>query len=165
MFNPIPDELLEYVEIYPTPSGLRWIKKPSKKVCIGDTAGNLDKHHGYWVLRFRGRAYRVNRVVCRIATGIDRIDLQVCHGDNDKTNNAPSNLRWDTQSGNELDKPIRGQVPYRNVFFSKGAFVGMWRVPMGDKRYCGRFKTPEAADAAVKADQAWYSNSVKASLR
>ena len=161
MYNTIPEELIEHVEIASSPSGLRWTKKPSKKVRVGDTAGNLDKHHGYWVVRFKGKGYRVNRVVCRMATGEDHPELEVAHGNNDKTDNTPGNLRWATRSENERDKPVRGKVPFRNVYRQGSKYVGMWRVPRGaqgsgEKRYCGRHETPEEAFVAVQKDMDWY---------
>lgn len=161
MHRPIPPELQEYVSIADTPSGLVWIKKPSSKVLVGDTAGNLDRHHGYWVLRFRGAGYRVHRVVCYLQTGEDHPDLEVAHANGVRTDNRPENLRWATRSENELDKPVRGEVPFRNVFIYKGAFTAMWRVPLGDKRYCGRYPTAEQARDAVIADQNWYHNNVQ----
>lgn len=160
MYRPIPSELREYVSIADTSSGLVWIKKPSRRVLVGDTAGNLDKYHGYWVLRFRGRGYRVNRVVCYLHTGEDHPELEVAHGNGIKADNRPENLRWATRSENESDKPVRGKVPFRNVHPNKGAFIAAWRVPMGEKRYCGRYSTAEQARDAVLSDQKWYHNNV-----
>lgn len=34
--------------------------------------------------------------------------LEGCHGDGDRSNNAASNLRWDTRSGNHADKNVHG---------------------------------------------------------
>ena len=170
MYNTIPEELLRAVAIADTPSGLKWLIKRGTRAKPGDTAGYLDKSHGYWVVRFDKKSYRVNRVVCRIATGEDRPELEVAHNDNDKTNNSPDNLRWATRSENELDKPVRGKVPFRSVFFQKGRYVGMWRVPQssgstGEKRYCGRHDTPEQAFAAVELDRNRYYSNDRASLR
>lgn len=170
MYNRIPEELLRSVDVADTPSGLKWLVKRGTRAKPGDTAGYLDKSHGYWVVRFDKKAYRVNRVVCCLATGEDHPELEVAHNDNNKTNNSASNLRWATRSENERDKPPRGKVPFRNVYRQKGKYVGMWRVPRGpwgtgEKRYCGRHGTPEQAFAAVEADRDWYYSNVEASLR
>lgn len=37
--------------------------------------------------------------------------MECCHGDGDKTNNALSNLRWDTKKANELDAVRIGKRP------------------------------------------------------
>lgn len=160
MYRPIPPELQEYVSIADTPSGLVWIKKPSRRVLVGDTAGNLDSHHGYWVLRFRGRGYRVHRVVCWLHTGEDYPELEVAHANGVRMDNRPENLRWATRRENEHDKPISGKVPLRNVHFSGRAFIATWGVN-GEKRYCGCYSTAEQAQDAVLADQNWYHNNVQ----
>jgi len=162
MFKLIPEELLSAVEIADTPSGLRWLVKLGTRAKPGDTAGYLDKKHGYWIIRFNKSGYRVHRVVCCLATGEQHLDLEVAHGDSDKKNNRPENLRWATRSSNEMDKPVRGKIPFRNVFSQKGRYVGMWRVPSpvpglsGPKRYCGRHDTPEEAFNAVEEDKFRY---------
>lgn len=38
--------------------------------------------------------------------------MHACHGDDDKMNNSLDNLRWDTQSGNEIDKVRNGRHPW-----------------------------------------------------
>ena len=162
MYNLIPQELLDSVAIADVPSGIVWTVKRGTRAKPGDNAGYLDKSHGYWIIRFDKKSYRVNRVVCRIATDEDHPELEVAHNNNDKTDNSPGNLRWATRSSNEMDKPVRGKISFRNVFFQKGRYVGMWRVPSpgpgreGPKRYCGRYDTPEEAFNAVEADKLRY---------
>ena len=158
MYNLIPQELLDSVAIADVPSGLAWTVKRGTRAKPGDNAGYLDKYHGYWIVRFDKKSYRVNRVVCRIATDEDHPELEVAHNNNNKTDNSPGNLRWATRSSNERDKPVRGKVPFRNVYLFKGKYMGMWRVPLGEKRYCGRHETAEEAFAAVQADMVRYYN-------
>lgn len=52
-----------------------------------------------------GRKY-VHVLVAEAFIGERPPGLEVCHGDNDPTNNDVSNLRWDTRSANVLD--LRG---------------------------------------------------------
>lgn len=49
-----------------------------------------------------GRKY-VHVLVAEAFIGERPPGLEVCHGDNDPTNNDVSNLRWDTRSANVLD--------------------------------------------------------------
>lgn len=51
----------------------------------------------------------VSRVVCSAFNGEQPSgDFVCCHNDNNKQNNAASNLRWDTQKGNIEDKIAHG---------------------------------------------------------
>lgn len=64
-------------------------------------------HRGVWsegkryTTHFRGRTYRVARLVCEAFHGPAPADKPVCmHLDENSRNNAPSNLRWGTQKEN-----------------------------------------------------------------
>lgn len=46
--------------------------------------------------------------ICAAAHGQRPDGMQCCHNDNDKFNNLPSNLRWDTPSANSADKKKHG---------------------------------------------------------
>lgn len=51
----------------------------------------------------------VHRLVCEAFNGpAPEGKPMCCHDDNDKTNNRPGNLRWDTQAGNIADKLKHG---------------------------------------------------------
>ena len=63
--------------------------------------------HGNWCI-----AVPVHRLVAyqKYGEAIFNRDLCICHTDNDKRNNSPSNLRLDTPSGNCQDKPKEMRV-------------------------------------------------------
>lgn len=54
-------------------------------------------------------AYPVHRIIAEAFLGPLPAGLQTCHNDGDKSNNAATNLRYDTPSANELDKVRHGQ--------------------------------------------------------
>jgi hypothetical protein len=60
---------------------------------------------------FRGRertAIRVSRLVLQTFVGPCPTDMEACHNDGDRANNALTNLRWDTKSANRLDQQRHG---------------------------------------------------------
>lgn len=59
----------------------------------------------------RPTSHQVARVVLAAFVGWPTTDgLQCCHYDGDPLNNVPSNLRWDTASGNMLDAVRHGTL-------------------------------------------------------
>lgn len=51
----------------------------------------------------------VSRLVAQTFLGPAPVDQPMCcHRDNDKRNNRPENLRWDTQAANIADKKVHG---------------------------------------------------------
>lgn len=69
--------------------------------------------HGYLVVSLfaDGKYYHVgvHRLVCMAFNGVpDDPTLQVCHGDGDRTNNVPANLRWGTAKENCDDRKRHG---------------------------------------------------------
>lgn len=98
----------------------RWVRKSggargSKKV-LGNTWKRLKLHRnrgtGYLQtgLYVNGRHFlrRVHRLVIETFVGPCPKGMQCCHGDGDRTNNALSNLRWDTPSANQADRMRHG---------------------------------------------------------
>lgn len=58
--------------------------------------------------RIERRTVKVHRLVLLAFVGPCLDGMEGCHNDGDKTNNAVSNLRWDTASANSLDKVRHG---------------------------------------------------------
>jgi HNH endonuclease/NUMOD4 motif len=57
----------------------------------------------------KGCTVLVHRLVCEAFNGAPPTpDHHVAHGDGDKTNNAPENLRWATRSENMADRKLHG---------------------------------------------------------
>lgn len=84
----------------------------------GDVAGS--KHNrGYRVIRFRGKAILAHHAAWFFAYGYWPVEID--HRDNDKTNNAISNLRLCSRSQNQCNMPIRSNNTsgFKGVSWSK----------------------------------------------
>ncbi len=72
----------------------------------------IQRKNGYLVVNLTSASRRkqelVHRLVIRSFSGDGEPDQEVCHCDGDRKNNAISNLRWDTRSGNHADKKKHG---------------------------------------------------------
>jgi len=54
-----------------------------------------------YIMRFRGRTYKIARLVCEAFNGAAPFEGAVCmHLDENARNNLPSNLKWGTQKEN-----------------------------------------------------------------
>lgn len=71
--------------------------------------------HGYLMVALardgKTRSRKVHRLVLESFAGACPPGLEGCHGDGDRTNNALSNLRWDTRSANQSDVVRHGNHP------------------------------------------------------
>lgn len=65
--------------------------------------------HGYLYFRIGEKSPRVHRSVCAAFHGPCPEGKECCHGDGEKTNNSPNNLRWGTFRENQEDN-IRNLV-------------------------------------------------------
>ena len=54
---------------------------------------------------------RVHQLVLITFIGPCPAGMQGCHNDNDRTNNIPTNLRWDTRKNNFQDRLLHGTWP------------------------------------------------------
>lgn len=70
------------------------------------------KSHGYcqaFLQKEGGRkGMLVHRIVMAAFIGPAPLDMEVCHNDGDKSNNALANLRYDTRASNHADKRRHG---------------------------------------------------------
>ena len=57
------------------------------------------------------RTYRIHQLVAAAFIGPRPDGYQTCHNDGNPSNNALGNLRYDTVSGNQLDKLKHGTMP------------------------------------------------------
>lgn len=65
------------------------------------TTGAWSKMDNRFVLPYRGKTYRVARLICEAFHGPAPADKPVCmHLDENSRNNRPENLRWGTQKEN-----------------------------------------------------------------
>lgn len=65
----------------------------------------------------------VHRLVLEAFTGLCPAGYEGCHNDGDGTNNALTNLRWDTHKANMQDSIIHGTF-VRPIGFKKGHSIG-----------------------------------------
>jgi len=142
------DLLSEYLELDPTlPSGLRWIKSPSRSIPPYQPAGSCDSR-GYYRIQLRGRQYGCHRIVL-LLNGIHPSEgrTQVDHIDRNRSNNLVSNLRWVTPSVNLQNCQVTGTVCYRYVRRKRnGRFEAQYQYPHAkQKAYVGTF------DSAISA--------------
>lgn len=56
----------------------------------------------------QGKWLMSHRLVLLAFAGPCPEGMEACHNDGDQTNNAPSNLRWDTRSANQMDCVAHG---------------------------------------------------------
>jgi hypothetical protein len=56
----------------------------------------------------RCRTYQVHPLILETFVGPRPKNMQACHNDGDPFNNRLNNLRWDTQSGNQMDRRKHG---------------------------------------------------------
>jgi hypothetical protein len=110
--SPSLSELEEYFEIdESSPSGLRWKKKLTAKIKVGDVAGHPTE---YYSVVFKKMKYRVHRIIYQLHHGLEILEGGdiVDHIDGNRLNNSVSNLRlvteqqnrWNSARGDKLHK-------------------------------------------------------------
>jgi hypothetical protein len=111
--------LNKYFDLDPLiPNGLRWKRKSSKNTIIGSPAGRKTVF-GYWEVRLNKVLYKSHRIIYKMYTGIDPVDLEIDHYDRDKSNNNGANLMMATRGEQRVNSAVKGVVPYRNVCIDK----------------------------------------------
>lgn len=94
------------------------------KPFVGDKAGHLR-------VTIDGRHEYVHRLVAQAFLGDG--EGEVCHNDNDATNNDARNLRWDTRSANVLDlRAERRWCPQGHEYTTENTYI----VPSTGWRRC-----------------------------
>lgn len=59
-----------------------------------------------------GQSHYVHALVLSAFKGERPTGMEACHGDGDVSNNAITNLRWDTRSANNFDRYAHGAMPH-----------------------------------------------------
>ena len=113
----------------------------------GKKNSGVKQHAGHLRLELsRGNFYQAHRVAWYLSTGEDPGDKTVEHADRNPANNRLSNLRLATQLQN-----CQNQMP-RGFYWEESR--QRYRVEMriwGKRRFIGRFRTIEEAQAAYDA--------------
>ena len=149
MNTKLPDTaLLQELFNYEPDTGLvRWKVSSARRIKVGDTAGYINKR-GYMVVGIGGTLYFLHRVIWKLQTGEDPMDMDIDHRDRNPSNNKWNNLRL-------VDRSIN--IHNRNLTKNKTGFTGVCKegnryrpqlVVKGKKYYLGLFHTPEQAHQA-----------------
>lgn len=87
----------------------RWGRRSNDPRILRPAAGLEGRQ--YLTVNIGRRTRRVHELVALAFLGPRPSGMEICHGDGDYFNNAASNLRYDTQSGNSADKFRHGTMP------------------------------------------------------
>jgi hypothetical protein len=83
--------------------------------------GGYQRCHILNVADGKPKTRRVHSLICEAFHGPCPDGLQCCHNDSDKTNNRPTNLRWDTPRGNTSDTIACGRFITAPVMYGETA--------------------------------------------
>jgi hypothetical protein len=143
------DILREYLAYDPETGELRWRKRPSNRVKVGDVAGTVNAL-GYVQIALQGNLMLVHRVVWAFMIGVWP-KHEIDHVNGDPGDNRWLNLRSATRAQNQANKKMRSDNTsgFKGVTFHKGAGKWMSRIQHnGRYHYCGLHDTPEKAHEA-----------------
>ena len=148
----LPDiELLNKLFSYDKDTGIiRWKIQASIRIKVGDIVGCYNSE-GYRVCRIQGTAYALHRVIWKLMTGEDPMELNIDHIDRDRANNKWSNLRLTDSRGNCENRGIRrtSKTGYTGVSRDRDRYRAQI-VVRGEYFYLGTFPTPEEASVAYE---------------
>jgi len=100
-FIPIPKDIGDYLAYSEeSKTGLVWRVNKGTNGVKGKEAGCIN-NRGYFVFKFKHKAYQTHRIVYFLNTGVDPQEKQIDHIDGNKLNNKIWNLRLATQNQNQ----------------------------------------------------------------
>jgi hypothetical protein len=153
--NPLPsqDYLLKVLDYSIITGNLFWKKNVGTKRIKGKIAGSLNKDNGYITVCLGGTKYRAHRIIWKMITGEDPVEL-VDHIDGDRSNNSWHNLREATVSENLRNARMssKNSSGYKGVSFNSSR--NRYEAYITIKRrhyYLGGYMTAEEAYAAYCA--------------
>ena len=99
--KPLPplEELKEFLDYNPDTGIFTWIKKPNRRIKVGQVAGRAHGN-GYIRIRFKGIDYFAHRLAYYMYHGVDPLENLVDHKYGDRTNNKIKDLRLASKSQN-----------------------------------------------------------------
>jgi len=102
--KPLPplEELKEFLDYNPDTGIFTWIKKPCRKINVGQQAGTIN-NNGYIQITFRGFLYLAHRLAYYMYHGVDPLENLVDHEYGDRTNNKIKHLRLANNSQNSAN--------------------------------------------------------------
>lgn len=115
---PPQTELLNAFDYNPDTGELRWKKRMSFRIKIGDIAGCKDSR-GYISVRINKKLYRAHRVIWKMVHGYDPEEID--HINHDPSDNRISNLRSVSRGENMKNVSIRHN--------NESGCTGVWFYP------------------------------------
>ena len=99
--KPLPPlkELKEFLDYNPDTGIFTWIKKPNRRVKVGQVAGTMN-NKGYIMISFRRSLYLAHRLAYYMYHGVDPLENLVDHENGGESNNKINNLRLANKSQN-----------------------------------------------------------------
>ena len=133
-----------------SPSGLRHAKPTYNNIRrAGDVAGGGSGK--YWSIRINGVAYTSHRIVHKMRTGEDLVNMQVDHKDTNHRNNHPFNLRWLSTRGQHQNTTATNATGLKGVTYDKRCKSCPYRATIwvgGKHKSLGYFATAQEAHLA-----------------
>lgn len=148
--KPLPplELVADFLDYNPETGTATWKKSPARNIKVGSTAGTIYK--GYIVIRFKGKSYPAHRLFWLLQTGEEPSQL-IDHIDQNKANNAFSNLRLVSYSQNAMNRGATkaSKSGVKGVCWDSKAnkYKASIRIN-GKAKHIGNFDTLESASAA-----------------
>jgi len=154
-YRPLPplEELKEFLDYNPDTGIFTWIKKPNRRVKVGQVAGTMTSK-GYVRIQFKDIRYLAHRLAYYMYHGVDPLENLVDHKYGHNSNNNIKNLRLATnpQNGrNRVNLPSNNTSGVIGVYWDKT--VKKWRATLmlnGKRKNLGYFINKEDAVKARK---------------
>ena len=104
-YKPMPplEELKEFLDYNPDTGIFTWIKKPNRRIKVGQVAGRAHGN-GYIRIRFKGIDYFAHRLAYYMYHGVDPLENLVDHKYGDGSNNKIKDLTLATYSQNGINR-------------------------------------------------------------
>jgi hypothetical protein len=110
----------------------------------------------------KGKTHFVHSLVAKVFLGDRPNGMEVCHYDGNASNNAVSNLRYDTPAGNTADKVRHGTIPRGSCVHNaklKESDIGVIRIRLANGETLLSIANDYGVDftviSAIKRRKAW----------
>ena len=159
--KPLPplEELKEFLDYNPDTGIFTWIKKPNKRIKVGQVAGRTNAK-GYIQIRFKGIDYFAHRLAYYMHHGVDPLGKCIDHIDGDKANNKIDNLRLASYAQNQMNHTkLRSDNTSGVIGVHWEKARKKWRATImlnGKKKHLGLFTNKEDAIKARKEGSIKY---------
>ena len=156
--NPIPPEIVDYLDYNPETGILTWKVSPRPSVKVGQEAGS-HRNKRYLGVRFKQKDYGYHRIAYFIYHGVDPLENEIDHIDGNSLNNKIDNLRLATRSQNVINRQFQknNKSGVVGVHWEKKYQKWQARISYKNKKiHLGYFDDIEEAKAARIAAEKKY---------